>query len=229
MIIAKFYHFKNKAVNLEMLYPGLYLLKFNNHYDMCMTFLRYQEKYESPNIKFRNKNFTIIDFMEWYSKDRNNNLPYFSYTVDWAGFNIPDLLFKNNWFNEILDKNKYDIFMLHVISEINKDCKKNNLSKYYLIGSVDDNTVNHEVAHGLYYLNKDYKNKMNLLTRKLPKSFVKNINFWLKSAGYTKKVFKDEIQAYMSTGFPENVKLPKNFKSLCKEYKCVYKNFINKN
>lgn len=44
--------------------PKIFLFESDNSYDLAMTFLRYQETYESPNPKFRNKSFTIIDFME---------------------------------------------------------------------------------------------------------------------------------------------------------------------
>lgn len=237
MIISKYKNF-----NLEKLYPRLYLLRFNNFYDMCMTFLRYQEKYESPNPKFRNKDFTILDFMEWYSKSKNN---FFSYTVDWSGFNLPDTVFKENWFYNIPDKNKYDAVMLDVYYTIWHDIKygvDNFLNiempadfdkgrrtpKYYLIGSVKNHdAIDHEVAHGFYYLNSSYKKEMDLLTKALPKKFTQDTYAWLKKMGYTPKVYKDEMQAYMSTGFPEkDIKLPKDFKKLKSEYKKVYKKYI---
>ncbi len=199
--------------DLQKLYPRLYLLKFdpNDSYDMCMTFCRYQEKYESPNPKFRGKDFALVDFMEWYSKNSNG---YFSYPIDWAGFNIPNTIFKANWFHNIRDKNKYDYFMLQAYYAIWHDIKYNSIDtyldfdlndpKYYLIGATDALTIKHEMAHGFYYLIPKYKKEMDTLTKKLPKKFVEKVYSWFENIGYTKKVFKDEMQAYMATGFPSN-------------------------
>jgi hypothetical protein len=42
-------------------------------YERCMTFLRVQEYYESPNPDFRGKDFDIWKYIEWYSRDRGLN------------------------------------------------------------------------------------------------------------------------------------------------------------
>ena len=62
---------------LKEIKGGIFLVEFDNQYDLAMTFLRYQEFYESP--KFKGKRFTIIDFMEWYSKEYDGA---FTYTKD---------------------------------------------------------------------------------------------------------------------------------------------------
>lgn len=227
--------------DLQKLYPRLYLLKFDHkdRYDMCMTFCRYQEKYESPNPRFRDKDFTLVDFMEWYSKDRDGS---FSYARDWAGFNIPNTLFKSGWFHNIQDKNKYDHFMLQAYYAIWHDIKYGSDSffntgvptdfgpngddpKYYMIGATDSWAIKHEMAHGFYYLIPKYKKEMDELTKKLPKKFTEKVYAWFEHVGYTSKVFKDEMQAYMSTGFPDGIgisaaKLSKPFEKVFNE---VYK------
>lgn len=224
--------------DLQKLYPRLYLLKFEekDRYDMCMTFCRYQEKYESPNPRFRNKDFELVDFMEWYSKDRDGS---FSYAKDWAGFNIPDTLFKGYWYQNIRDKNKYDKLMLQAYYSIWHDIKYGDDSfwntgvptdfgkdgqspKYYLIGATNDWGINHEFAHGLYYLNPKYKRQMNALTRKLPKKFLTKVHSWLKYIGYTPHVYDDETQAYMSTGFPDSAAIEPG--KLSKPYEEILKN-----
>jgi len=224
--------------DLQKLYPRLYLMKFDDkdRYDMCMTFCRYQEKYESSNPRFRNKDFELVDFMEWYSKDRDGS---FSYPNDWAGFNIPNTLFHSQWYHNIRDKNKYDYFMLHAYYAIWHDIKygsdsffktgsptdfgkEGNDPKYYLIGATNDWAISHEFAHGLYYLNPKYKKQMNALTKKLPKKFLDKVNSWLEYIGYTPKVFADETQAYMATGFPESANIDPG--KLAKPYEEIFKN-----
>lgn len=228
--------------DLQKLYPRLYLLKFDpkDRYDMCMTFCRFQEKYESPNPRFRGKDFELVDFMEWYSKERDG---YFSYANDWAGFNMPNTLFPNGWFHNIKDKNKYDYLMLHAYYAIWHDIKYGNDSffntgvptdfgpngdnpKYYLIGATDDWSISHEMAHGFYYLIPKYKKQMNALTNKLPKKFREKVYSWLEYIGYTPTFFKDEMQAYMSTGFPESADIEpgKWCKPFEKVFESIYKN-----
>jgi hypothetical protein len=51
-----------------------------------MTFLRYQEFYESPSKKFRGKSYKLLDFMKWYASENDG---IFTYPRDWAGFNFP--------------------------------------------------------------------------------------------------------------------------------------------
>lgn len=96
-----------------------------------------------------------------------NSNGYFSYPIDWAGFNIPNTIFKANWFHNIRDKNKYDYFMLQAYYAIWHDIKYNSMDtyldfdlndpKYYLIGATDVLTIKHEMAHGFYYLIPKYK------------------------------------------------------------------------
>jgi hypothetical protein len=226
--------------DLQKLHPRLYLLKFDkkDRYDMCMTFCRYQEKYESPNSRFRNRDFEMIDFIEWYSKDRDG---CFTYPNDWAGFNIPNTLFHNSWYINIKDKNKYDRLMLEVYYTIWDDIKygPGTISsreflaslkedptnpKYYLIGATDNYSISHETAHGFYYLLPKYKRAMNTLTNKLPKKFINKVYSWFKDIGYDSTVYKDEMQAYMSTGFPDSAgiepgKLSKPFEEVLKNAK----------
>jgi hypothetical protein len=57
------------------------------------------------------------------------------------------------------------------------------------------------------------------LTNKLPKKFVQKVYDWFEDIGYTPKVFKDEMQAYMVTGFSDSSgikpgKLSKPFENL---------------
>ncbi len=230
----------NKKIycTLEKLHYRLYFLRFRDPYDMCMSFLRLQERYESPNSKFRDKNFTILDFMEWYSKEPAHS-GAFTYPWDWAGFNLPSTVLESEWYRDLKDKNKYDEFMLSVYYLIWHDIKYGNDSffgtgiptnfgkdgkspKYYLIGAMDPKCISHEMAHGFYFLNPTYKKQMDALTKALPKSFTNKVYKWLAKIGYTPKVFKDEMQAYMSTGFGAKNEIQPG--KLSKPFEDVFKN-----
>ncbi len=181
--------------------PRIFLVEMEDKYDLCMTFLRYQEFYESPNSKFRGKNFTIADFMRWYSKTWSESKLTFDYAKHWSGFNIPSKSLEKCYEN-VLDQNIYDFVMNNIIETIYKKLQNKWIDnpKYYLIGASKGatTTINHEIAHGMFYLNSKYRKEMTELVNKLPKSLVKNMHVMLKNLGYTPKVYTDEIQAYMS-------------------------------
>ena len=89
---------------LKEIKPRIYLLTFDNAYDLALHFLRFQEYYENP--VWRDKTFTILEFMEWYSKEYSKTKT-FSYMEDWCGFNIPGYVIANV-LKDIPDYNKYD-------------------------------------------------------------------------------------------------------------------------
>ena len=191
----------NKHFKIEQVYPKIFLFKFKDDYQMAMHFLRYQEFYESPNPKFRNHAFKLLDFMEWYVKKDHQRV--FSYPNDWAGYNFPGNNIKRVISAGIPDPNHYDAAM----QEAYQQCIELAQSEdFYIIGSAagDKFTLRHEIAHGLYYLDRTYKKEMNNLIKEIPNSAIKQMNEVLKKMGYTSAVFKDEIQAYLSTGFEDN-------------------------
>lgn len=179
---------------LEEIIKDIYLLTFDDVYELCMHFLRYQEYYESP--KFKDKNFELVDFMRWYSRDSN----VFTYPDDWTGFNIPGEIIPEIHLKGIKDLNRYDRFMYSIYEEI----KAQNEGRFYLIGvqTGDNITVEHEIAHGLYYLNEKYRNRC----KDLIEAYIKNDGYlekfkeYLVEMGYHESVFEDEMQAYMATG-----------------------------
>jgi len=179
---------------LKEIQDRIYLLTFNSGYDLAMHFLRYQEFYESPNKKFKDNKFTIISYMEWYSK---NNEDAFTYPADWSGFNIPSRVFDEVFELGIPDENKYDVFMRYAYNSIRDKVD----GDFYLMGAVkgDKTTVAHEMAHALWNLNPKYKSLMKENIKKLSKKALKIIKKNLKDSGYTKEVISDEIQAYLST------------------------------
>lgn len=178
--------------------PKVFAVIIKDKYDRAMTFLRGQEYYESPNPKFRNKkDFEIWDYMKWYSL---NNKVGFTYASDWSGFNIP--LVK---LIELYDAGKftytpYDEVMDKIVWEI---YEKNWDSTGYIIGteSIKGDTFNHEVCHGLYYTNEEYKKIADQITKNIPKDHYKILKNNLIKMGYTNQVIDDEIHAYLCYGW----------------------------
>lgn len=167
-----------------------------NTYDLAMTFCRLQEFYESPFDEIRGKNFKFLDFMKIYIEKRNEN--FFTYPVDWAGFNIPSDIIIKYLETPFADLNHYDDVILEIHNSI-----ENHDEPYYLIGSDGENniTLKHEICHAFYFLNKKYRKKVNLILKEIPQSSYNKIKMVLKSLGYDKKFVKDEINAYLATEY----------------------------
>ena len=194
-----------RAFQIKEIKPRIFLFEFSDHYDMCMHFLRYQEYYESPSPKFRGKGFTIFDFMKWYSHKYGDGV--FTYPRDWGGFNIPGNIIFDLWDKKLIsDKNHYDVEMYDAW----RTCRaKAGDVNFYIIGVVKGNgALDHEIAHGFFYLYPEFKNNMKKLVKKLSPKTRQKINATLKKMGYTPKVYVDETQAYIATGsFSQTAKI----------------------
>ena len=179
---------------IEEVLPKVFALIIKDDYDRAMTFCRAQEFYESPCTKFRGKVFDIFDFMKWYSQTYKKG---FSYTNDWAGFNIPVITVWNCYRKKLPQITPYDKIMLDAIKVIEDDLLGLN---GYLIGTKNttDDVFKHEVCHALFYLNKIYKNLALLTVESIKKEHFKIFEKNLLKMGYTKKVVKDEIQAFLT-------------------------------
>lgn len=175
------------------MHPSLWHVTTKRSYDLAMLFLRSQEFYESP--KFKGKHFTILEFMDWYTTTSENDT--FSYNQDWQGFNVPSLAIHRALY-DAPDYNHWDMKMYEIYGTIIRDfCASN----FYLIGSVKGDTVamDHEIAHGLFYLNQEYKKTMKKLVSGIP-CRDKLFEALATGMGYARDVLHDEAQAYLATG-----------------------------
>jgi len=169
---------------------------------MCMTMLRCQETYESP--KFHGKDFTLVEYMDWYSKTYGNGV--FTYAKDWSGFNFPGQILLDCYFKKkVKDLNLYDdivreIYLKHIHQKVSVG---NDFYKFYVIaavGSDKKSAFNHEMAHAFFYLDSKYRKKMKELVKKMKKLDYNHIHSALVKYGYAEKVMVDEMQAFLSTG-----------------------------
>ena len=189
---------------LEEIRKGVFLFTTENRYDLCMLFLRYAEFYESPNPEFKGKLFSIIDFMEWYSKEYGNGA--FTYPNDWSGFNIPGKTLKEimSW-GGFPEKNKYDLLMGEVLDKIlETGCGWD----FYLISGItgQEKTKEHELAHAFWFLDKKYQTEMSSLVTQTSSNAFEKMQDRLKEDGYCDEVIYDEIQAYLATGLSDGLK-----------------------
>lgn len=159
-----------------------------NQQDLTTTFLRFQEHYESANPQFKDGVFTLGQFREWYSKEYGA----FTYYKDWSGMNIPSYVFnafRQGLFDPLTAKEQklLDLF---------KDRNDN----FYVIGAYKggEDSIDHEVCHGLFYTNPKYKKEALTALRKFDLS---NLKKWLLSIGYCEEVLEDECHAYVSADY----------------------------
>jgi len=206
-------------MKIKKITDNIAALVIPDNYERAMLFCRVQEFYESPGLQFRNKKFCIWDYFRWYSKKTG----CFSYPKDFVGYNLPLIVAKKCY--EINDvQTPYDQTMKDVIDSLWENGKR-----MYLIGvdSLSNSVFDHELAHAFYYCDLSYKNKMDSLTRKISATFLKRFKKNLKEMGYCPSVFKDEVQAYMSTelnkrilkGIPNKRELHKKYKEVFKKYR----------
>ncbi len=181
----------------------LYELRFDDQYEMCMTFLRYQEFYESP--RFEKRKFTLAQYMSWYVKDQSKD-GSFSYPRDWGGFNIPADIIARVQELGIDDGNHYDMLMgslYQIIAAQDDDA--------YLIGVTRGAQLDaHETTHAMWHIDDVYRREAKKLLDTEP-ALVSKLITALKARGYTDVTALDEVQTYLTTGdglFKEHKKAP---------------------
>jgi hypothetical protein len=200
--------------------PNVFAVIIKDGYDRAMTFCRGQEYYESPNSKFRGKDFSIWDYMKWYNSEYHKG---FSYGADWSGFNIPyDVVRK--CYERCDMETPYDETMWDIVMDVER--KMDMDTKAYIIGAANtnDSTFQHESCHGLYYTNKRYKELVDEITITIPVKDYITLRKNLTKMGYTDKVMNDEIQAYLAFGHDYDPFMKGVSAELCNE---LHKQYIN--
>lgn len=194
----------------EML-PGIFALVIKDDKLRARVFMRYQEFYESDSDTFRGKGFKWYDYVKYYKEKTKKD--YFSYHEDWAGYNIPCNSIES-CIAKIPDLNFYDLIMFSVVDTIREKVGSEN---FYLIGidqsdGEDPSLIFHEVAHGLWFSSKGYRNKQTENIENLPSYVRDSISKKISGMGYGDNVIDDEIQAYLSTGTDTSMNRIKDIK-----------------
>jgi len=203
-----------------------------------------QEHYESANPRFRREPFSLEEYMDWYAKNQPDRQSrpepergHFTYTQDWSGFNVPsDIVAK--FFFYFSDKSVKEWALIkgimNAVDEYNVGVgiKKGSVfhRPFYVIGTYDNDpdnddgsTVAHEIRHGVYFCDEEYRKEMKAAVMKhAPESFFKS----LSKAGYGKNTIIDEAHAYALTGYRTEEKVTAKLKKLTKELKKIEKKYI---
>jgi hypothetical protein len=208
--------------------PRIYCVQVDDDYDRAMLFCRYQEFYESQYKKFRGKPFTWMEYMRYYKNAWKKRT--FTYPDDWAGYNIPSNSLQKSH-GMFCKDTEYDTIM----NDIYWYCAKDSIEKndgtrcnWYLIGasSKDLRTLDHEIAHGLYFTNLEYKKEVTKLIKSIKPTHYEKLKKKLIKMGYVndKKIIDDEINAFMSTGLYNGMNT-KELKVYQKDFKKNFKKY----
>jgi hypothetical protein len=222
---------KKSLVDYELkeILPQIFALKIVDGYQRAMLFLRSQEFYESAFPQIRGKHFDIFEFMEIYKEWKL--LDHFSYPADWAGFNVPGAIIEE-CIGHVLDQangisaTPYDKIMGDIVKGIRS--KIGSEAKFYLLGvdAFESRTMDHELAHGLYHVNEEYKTRTSELVSALPSKVFEGMREHLLGMGYCEEVIPDEIQAYMATGLHGKMNLIRGIKGRTKDFSSALKTYI---
>jgi hypothetical protein len=210
-----------------ILMPHVYLLKFKTQYDLCMSFIRMQEFYESQ--KFKGKYFTLEEYMDYWSKKFGKGS--FTYTSVWNGFNLPGKIIWN-WYEKFASidlRDKEHNLICYIEDLLISEYKghdaicKDHYDDIYVIGVYGHNSslaIQHELAHAMYYLNEEYRKNCKKLLKQLSSDIYEECEKWLLDKGYCKSVIKDELQAYFSVFQGQNT----NIEDFCMKGRKEFKN-----
>lgn len=182
-------------------------LNFETQYQLCSSFVRIQEFYESPYARIRNQFFTLDMFMDAYVEDKGE----FTYFTDWSGFNVPGNAILNFWelYRGTLDAGyRYDCNLRAkehaVLSPVMPKLEKQEIDFYIIgtYGAIEETSkpyVDHEIAHAYYYLNHVYRRFCNEIYAELDQVVRSKVAVGLMEMGYSEQVIEDETQAYFAT------------------------------
>jgi hypothetical protein len=190
---------------IEKVRDRVFAVVIPDDYRRCMTFLRAQEYYESPNPEFRGRDFDIWRYIEWYSRDRDGS---FTYASDWGGFNIP-LKVAQDCYRGVAEMpgewtSRWDREMRSIIDRVASMVPEaeRDLPAYIICAAdTSGDTFKHEVAHGLYHTNPTYKALADEMTSAIDPAHMESFRSNLLGMGYTEGVVWDEVQAYLTAGW----------------------------
>src|SRR3989344_6147654 len=175
---------------------NIYWVIFESKSQLAKTFLRFQEYFESP--KFKGKIFNLPKFKKWYIKKSPHGIKTgkFTYYKDWGGFNIPSKILEPFYKGKFNPLSKEEKILLNLF----KDKRK---KRSYIIATYKKSgkhTLQHEIAHGLFYANQKYKKDVVKILKKCDKKSRKEINKFLSNrGGYHSDLWLDETHTHIMT------------------------------
>jgi hypothetical protein len=169
------------------------LLKYKKVPDLVRSFFRLAEYYEGNRYSKRNKQVTLVDFLDQWM-DRDGEVDYFKF---WDGFNVTDKAFKS-WMKSAQPLSAAEQVTVDAIQQATKGMKKFAIIG---VGNNDADTLKHELFHAKYYLDADFKSSVDqLLKDHASDPAIKTIKkILIDKLDYVDHV-EEEIGAYLYAG-----------------------------
>ena len=133
------------------------LLQYKTVPDLVRSFFRLAEYYEGNRYSKRNKQVTLVDFLDQWM-DRDGDVDYFKF---WDGFNITDKAFKS-WLKSAQPLSAAEQVTVDAIQQAIKGMKKFSIIG---VGNNHTDTLKHELFHAKYYLDADFKSSVDQLLK----------------------------------------------------------------
>jgi hypothetical protein len=171
--------------------PQVFFLHFKDQRSLARTMVRFQEFYESP--EYSGRIFSRSEFQDWYRGKKG----VFDYYSEWDGFNVPGYVLKPFYEGKFPHLTAEEKMVLEAL-------KKERYSSFYVIATADNsgiNTLAHEIAHSMYYLNPAYREEVNQVLASFDMTPVKK---YLKDTvgDYHDHVLTDEVHAWLMHDTP---------------------------
>ncbi len=219
--MAKFYKFKK-------LTPSILGVEFKKCPAMALMFMRMQEYSEGVKTLRHNilsEGDSLIAYMKKTKK--------IYYKAGWAGFNIRGDVFlkvikeyKGSW-------NEFETTLIKKVqNKWGMKFDKFYAGEFFIIAWTkgDKPTKKHELVHAEYYLNRAYRNQVNAILEnantKKTRKYLEKLGYNFKDKIFGQYILLDEINAYAMTDKPKDVKKLHLSKSVLKQLRKVYKEFL---
>jgi hypothetical protein len=112
-----------------------------------------------------------------------------------GGYNFPGYALKPFIRGEF-DLTEYEEDLVNILKYVN--------GKFYVIGvpsDADSSVEKHELAHALWYLDSDYRDRVSQILYTIDPEKWCLISELLRQLGYDERVFEDEAQAYLCADY----------------------------
>lgn len=159
-------------------------IRFEDSKQLCAATQRFSHFYEIPGFVGK---ILSWDEMDDYYHQKHGSKSW--WTGRYAGANLPDFVFKAFAESDLDDLSKDEKKILKLVSDIE--------GPYYVIMTSDDALYvrDHEIAHGMWYLDKEYKDKAEMVIRDNWKDLYL-VREHLEEV-YNGNVLVDEVHAYV--------------------------------
>lgn len=193
-------------MNIFKLTSNIIAAEFETQKEMMLTVARPAEYYESIDERLHNQAVSWSEFLNVFMTDAGV-IEYFS---SWSGFNLPgekllewytlcrDASTREiTFFNSVLARCAYNVVQDDHHRYI--DGLKVRYAPFYVVAfcAGDEETIKHEIAHALFYLDPKYKQAMLKLNKALPAELAAALTTAFNLMGYRESVHQDEMQAYL--------------------------------